>query len=84
MEVVSIGVELDKDLLHTVPPMKLSNEEDWPTDTTLMGDYNVLQETEKEKFHGRLRSFPAINGPDIFVPPWSMHPSLFLALPLLS
>jgi hypothetical protein len=34
-----------------------------------MGDYNVLQETEKEKFHGRLRSFPAINGPDIFVPP---------------
>jgi hypothetical protein len=53
-------------------------------DATLMGIYNVLLETEKEKLHGRLRSFPPSNGPDIFVPPRLMHPSSFLALPLLS
>jgi hypothetical protein len=84
MEDVSIDVELDKDLLHPKPSMKLLDEEDWPMDATLMGVYNVLLETEKEKLHGRLRSFPPSNGPDIFIPPRLMHPSSFLALPLLS
>jgi hypothetical protein len=69
MEVVSINVELDKDLLHPEPPMKLSNEEDLPMDATMTGVYNVLWETEKEKLYGTLRSFPTSNGPNIFVPP---------------
>jgi hypothetical protein len=84
MEDVSIDMKLDKDLLHPKISMKLSDKDDWPMDSTLMGVYNVLWETEKEKLQGRLKCFPPSNCPNIFVLPRSMHPSSFIALPILS
>jgi hypothetical protein len=63
-EVVGIGMELDKDL-HPEHLMELTGEEDWSMDATLMGVYNVLWETEKEKAHGRPRSFPPFDCSEI-------------------
>jgi hypothetical protein len=40
----------------------------------------VVTHTEKEKPHGRPRSFPPFNGPDTLLSPRSMHPSLFLCV----
>jgi hypothetical protein len=84
VEDVSIGVELDKDILHPKLSMKLSDEEDWPMDAALMGVYNVLLETEKEKLHGRSKSFPPSNSPDVLISPWSTHATSFPVLLLLS
>jgi muconolactone delta-isomerase len=47
-------------------------------DAKLMGVYNVLWETEKEKSHGRPRSFSPFDYPDIAISPQSRHPSSFL------
>jgi hypothetical protein len=80
METASIDVELDKDLLHPEHPMKLLGKENRPMDATMMGVYNVLWETKKEKLHGRPRSFPPSDCPDI-LSPQSMCPSSFLVLP---
>jgi hypothetical protein len=84
MEVVSMGVELDKDLLHPEHLMKLSDKEDCLMDATLMGVYNMLWETKKGKMHGRPRSFPPSDCPDIIFSPQSRHPSSFFVLLLLS
>jgi hypothetical protein len=81
MEVVRIDMEHDKDLLHPEHPMKLSYKEDWPMDATLMGVYIMLWEIEKEKLHGRPRSFSPFDCPDIVVSPQSRHPSSFLVQP---
>jgi hypothetical protein len=61
--------------------MKLSDKEYWLMDATLKRVYNKLWETEKEKLHRRLRSFPPANYPDILLSPRSMWHSSFLVLP---
>jgi hypothetical protein len=60
-------------LFHSEYPIELM-------DAPLMGVRNVLREAEK-KMHGRSRSSPPSDCPDILLSPRSMHPSSFLVPP---
>jgi hypothetical protein len=74
MEAISIGMELNKDLLHPKHPMKLSDKENGPMDA-------ASDETLREKLRGRPRSFPSFDYSDILFSPQLMHMSSFLVLP---
>jgi hypothetical protein len=65
-----------------VGPRRLSNEAQHKQSHEAQPDFTrcYVTHSQKEKLLERPRSFPPSNCPDIFLSPWSMHPSLVFVL----